>query len=60
MPTPVELRKACYAILDLARTEKDVGVKRVLAGHAFTLAQQAQLVDRTGTGTRPSESRPAE
>lgn len=42
-PTPAELRAACYAILRLAETEKDVGVKRILAADAFALAQQAQL-----------------
>lgn len=43
MPTPAELRSACYAIIAVARAEPDKAVKRILAGRAFALAQEAQL-----------------
>ena len=43
VPTPSELRAACYVVLRLAETEKNVGVRRILAAGAFALAQQAQL-----------------
>jgi hypothetical protein len=43
VPTPAELRSACYAIIGIAEKESDDAVKRVLAGHAFAIAQQAQL-----------------
>lgn len=39
------LRVACYDILGTMREEQDRMVKRILAGLAFRLAQQAQLTD---------------
>lgn len=53
MPTPVELRLDCYAILEIARKEPDNAVKRVLAARAFALAQQAQLQTWAESGNRP-------
>ena len=43
MPTPAQLRSACYALIAIAKTEADPAVRRILAAHAFTLAQQAQM-----------------
>lgn len=43
MPSPEELRSACYAIIAIARAEPNDAVKRILAGRAFALAQDAQL-----------------
>jgi len=43
MPTPAELRSACYAVIAIAKTEADPAVRRILAAHALALAQQAQL-----------------
>lgn len=45
MPTPAQLRSACYALIAIAKTDADPAVRRILAAHAFTLAQQAQLLD---------------
>lgn len=43
MPTPEQLRSACYALIAIAKTEADPAVRRILAAHALALAQQAQL-----------------
>lgn len=53
MPTPVELRSACYAIIAIAKTEPDKAVKRILAGRAFALAQEAQIQGWIDTGKWP-------
>jgi len=43
MPTPTQLRSACYALIAIAKSESDPQVRRILAAHALTLAQQAQM-----------------
>lgn len=43
MPTPAQLRSACYSLIAIAKAEADPAVQRVLASHALALAQQAQL-----------------
>ena len=43
IPTAADLRSACYDILHVVDVESNRAVKRILAGVAFTLAQQAQL-----------------
>ena len=43
MPTPEELRSACYALIAIAKTESDPAIRRILAAHALALAQQAEL-----------------
>jgi hypothetical protein len=51
MPTPVELRSACYAIIAIAKTEPDKAVKRILAGRVF--AQEAQIQGWIDAGKWP-------
>lgn len=43
LPTARELRAACYAMIGIAEAETEPAVRRILAGEAFALAQQAQL-----------------
>ena len=43
VPTSTEMRAAVYVILAAARDHEDRLVRRVLAGQAFVLAQQAQM-----------------
>lgn len=60
MPTPAQLRTACYAILRIAQGEEECAVKRILASHAYALAQQAQLQVWAENGGPPPWNRPAE
>ena len=55
MPTSTEMRTAVYVILAAVRDHEDRMVKRVLAGQAFALAQQAQMCSWADAG----EKRPA-
>lgn len=58
VPTPADIRTACYAILAIARIEKDRAVKRVLASDAFALAQKAQLQAWAENGGPPNRLHP--
>jgi hypothetical protein len=55
MPNSAELRAGVYVIISAACGSADPMVKRVLAGQAFALAQQAQL--RSWTEAGPQQRR---
>ena len=51
MPTSAEMRASVYVIMSAACGSADPMVRRVLAGQAFTLAQQAQMRSWIEAGT---------
>lgn len=56
MPTPAELRAACYSILEVAKAQPDKAMRRILAARAFALAQEAQLEAWREAGRWPRAS----
>lgn len=54
LPSPDVLRIACYDILKAVRSEGDGHVRRILAGLAFGLAQDAEVESRRSGTTGPS------
>jgi hypothetical protein len=46
MPTPAQLRKACRSAIRAAKKESDPHLKRMMANHAFALAQLAEKIER--------------